>query len=69
MVIGKIKQWFYALTGLIAALVMAYLLGRAKSDTPDLKPIKKAKEVQDEVESMDDTYLVESAHKWLRKDK
>lgn len=69
MVIAKIKGWFYAMTGLITALVVAYLLGRAKTNEPDLKPVKKAKEVQDEVESMDDAYLVESARKWLRKDK
>lgn len=74
MVIARIKLWLYGALTLIGAILGAYVLGRAKESSTarvdrlenELDAMRKAKDVEDEIELLDDVGLAERAAKWVR---
>jgi uncharacterized membrane protein YdjX (TVP38/TMEM64 family) len=74
--LGRIKIWLYAIGAAIAAVGLAYLRGRSagadavKADINEdrLDAMKTAKDVEDEIRSLDDPAFVDRAGQWVRKD-
>jgi hypothetical protein len=73
---GKLQ--LYALIGgaFMLGLIGIYSAGisrgqdrvRRKIDASRISNLQSNKEISDEINSMDDPYLVQSARKWVRKD-
>ena len=73
---GKLQ--LYALIGVafMLGLIGIYSAGisrgqdrvRRKIDASRISNLQSNKEISDEINSMDDPYLVQSARKWVRKD-
>lgn len=75
MFLGKIKMYLMIASGVVMAIAAAFLRGKSEgrhqaeydAQSERLDSIKAAKEVEDEVESLDDAGLSERASKWVRK--
>jgi hypothetical protein len=75
-VIWRLKLWLYAIGAAAIAIIGAYFKGRSagvdavKADhmANRLKDIKRAKEIDDELDTLSDPYLVDRATQWVRKD-
>jgi len=75
-IIGRLKLWVYAAGAALVAIGLAYFKGRSagaaavKIDANEarLDVVKAAKDVEDEIRSLDDPAFVDRARHWLRKD-
>lgn len=73
---GKLKMYAALLGAALLAVVTVYYRGRADGQTEleyeikddRLEKILKAKDVQDEIQSLDDSGLADRASRWVRKD-
>lgn len=74
--LGRIKIWLYAIGAATVAVGLAYLRGRSagadavKADHMEdrIDAIQTAKEVEDEINQLDDDALRERASEWVRRD-
>ena len=74
--LGKLKMYLAAAGVIFAAFIAAYFRGRRDSlheyeleaDKELIKKLRTAKDVEDEIEALDDPYLVDRASRWVRKD-
>ena len=74
--LGKLQLYAAALAAFAISLVGVYFAGSARGkdkikralDQNAIKNLRTAKEVQDEVRSLDDDGLRKRGNKWLRKD-
>ena len=74
--LGRLKLYAIGVAVFVAALFGIYFSGRrdavnraeAKIKDDRLDAIKKAKDVEDELDSLSDPYLVDRASQWVRKD-
>lgn len=72
---SKIKMYLAAVGIALAAIIAAYFNGRREgmheyereADKDLIEKMRKSNEVEDEIESLDDPYLVDRARKWVRK--
>ena len=73
--LGKIKAWLAVAGAVVLAIVGAYLKGKATGRSDEkaaanertLDQMRKAKEIEDEIEVLDDVGLGTRAGEWLRK--
>lgn len=74
--IARLKLYAIGVGAFIAAMLGVYLRGRhdeaeaVKADINEnrLDTVRQAKEIEDEIKSLDDDSLDARARKWLRKD-
>ena len=74
--LGKLKMYAAFIGAALVAVVTVYYRGRADGQTEleyeikddRLEKILKAKDVQDDVQVLDDDALLRRASKWVRKD-
>jgi hypothetical protein len=72
----RFKLWVYAIGAAVFAIGLAYFKGRSAGGAAvradhmanRLKDIKRAKEIDDELDALADPYLVDRATQWVRKD-
>ena len=72
----RFKMYLWLIGAALAAIVTVYFRGKADGrhdleyEIKDkrLDNLMKAKEIEDEVEALDDTGLAERASKWVRED-
>jgi len=73
---NKLKMYLAAVGIALAAVIAAYFSGRRDgvheyerdADKDLIEKMRTAKEVEDEIEILDDPHLAERASKWVRKD-
>ena len=73
--LGKLKMYAALIGAALVAIVTVYYRGRADGQTEleyeikddRLEKILKAKDVQDDVQALDDDGLLRRANKWVRK--
>ena len=74
--LARFKMYLWLIGAALAAIVTVYFRGKADGrhdleyEIKDkrLDNLMKAKEIEDEVEALDDTGLAERASKWVRND-
>ena len=74
--LARFKMYLWLIGAALAAIVTVYFRGKADGrhdleyEIKDkrLDNLMKAKEIEDEVEALDDTGLAERASKWVRED-
>jgi tRNA(Ser,Leu) C12 N-acetylase TAN1 len=75
-ILARLKMYLWVIGAALVAVVTVYFRGMAvgrhdlEYEIKDkrLEDIMKAKEIEDEVEALDDTGLAERASKWVRDD-
>jgi len=75
-ILARLKMYLWIVGAALVAVVTIYFRGKADGrhdleyEIKDkrLEDIIKAKEIEDEVEALDDTGLAERASKWVRND-
>lgn len=73
--LARLKLYAYAAVAVLGAIIMVYLKGmatgaqkvRIKATERRIDDMLTAKEVEDEVEALDDDMLLDRANKWVRK--
>ncbi|MGB1153421.1 MAG: hypothetical protein ACPG4F_04565 [Paracoccaceae bacterium] len=73
--LARLKLYAYAAVAVLGAVIMVYLKGvasgaqkvRMKATQRRLDDIIDAKDVENEVKSLDDDALLDRANKWVRK--
>ncbi len=75
-ILARLKMYLWIVGAALVAVVTVYFRGKADGrhdleyEIKDkrLEDIMKAKEIEDEVEALDDTGLAERASRWVRED-
>jgi beta-lactamase regulating signal transducer with metallopeptidase domain len=75
-ILARLKMYLWIVGAALVAVVTVYFRGKADGrhdleyEIKDkrLEDIMQAKEIEDEVEALDDTGLAERASKWVRND-
>jgi hypothetical protein len=73
--LARLKLYAYAAVAVLGAIIVVYLKGmatgaqkvRIKATERRIDDMLTAKEVEDEVEALDDDMLLDRANKWVRK--